>query len=145
MTSCRSTRETTLQSESETVRDTVWREMKVCVHDTLVVTERDTIRETLTVTLAPGGDTARTDRLRERVTDRQKEHTSQSRQSDSTAASHQAERSQTTEHDKATVGQAPAAGGRWKAFWQGFGVGGGVVALAVGIIGIVRIIRRGRI
>ena len=120
------------------MRDTVWREMKVCVHDTLVVTERDTIRESITVTLAPGGDTARTDRLRERVTDRQKEHTSQSRQSDSTAASHQAERRQITEHDKATVGQAPAAGGRWKAFWQGFGVGGGVVALVIAAVWIVR-------
>ena len=144
MTSCRSTRETTLQTASETVRDTVWRELKVYERDTLVATERDTIRETLTVTLTPDGDTARTDRLRERISDRQRQRTSQSRQSDSSATTHQAERSITTEHDKATVGQAPAASKRWRTFWRGFGAGSGAVALAVGIVGIVRLIRKYR-
>lgn len=127
------------------MRDTVWREMKVCVHDTLVVTERDTIRETITVTLTPDGDTARTDRLSERISDRQRERTSQSQQSDSIAAIHQAERSRTTEHNKSTVGQTATTKSRWEAFWWGFGVGCSMVSLAIGIIGVIRIYRKHKV
>lgn len=134
-TSCRSSRPTVEQRQTERVFDTV-REL-VVQRDTVreQVTVRDTLRETTTITLNAEGDTLRRETERERISDRTRERASATQQVSTSESGH---REATASEEKQTVEEKPKD---WRKIFQ-WGVVAGWLCGVIGAIGIIRIIRQ---
>gem|GEM_PF-5459279 len=102
--SCRSSKQTLQQRQTERVADSVERLVFVNVHDTIRETVHDTIRETTVIQLNAEGDTTSRTTDRERVSDRTRERSSTSQKSE---ASKSIQEEESSKDEKQTVIEQP--------------------------------------
>ena len=104
MMSCRSSKQTLQQRQTERVADTVERLVYVVERDTIREVVHDTIRETTTIQLNSEGDTTNRTTERERISDRSRERANASQQTTASMSSHEKE---TASDQKKTVIEQP--------------------------------------